>query len=181
MTWNNSFNEVQDLIKFSKVEHEPLLSDRESLVIVTLSSIFLFVGVLLNGRIFALLMNRNNGVIIDKLFLSNTIVSSISHPLVLLYYIASNIFFPMSDYIGSAGCLIMIHFLDVFIRFYNFCFPVTIALLRYLFVVQNLWVRAKGMSRVANFVIFCSVFFPTMMTLSVQFPIFDQLHVAFNR
>jgi len=75
----------------------------------------------------------------------------------------------------------IIHFLDIFMRFYNFCFPVAIATVRYLFVVQNLWVRAKGMTKIVNAVIILSIIIPILMMLSVQLPISAQVHFAYNR
>jgi hypothetical protein len=34
----------------------------------------------------------------------------------------------MSDFLGVFGCLLSVHLLDVFARFYNFAFPVAVAL-----------------------------------------------------
>ena len=181
MSLNISQQEYIKLFVFANIEDEPLMQKKDALIIVTLSSVFLFVGILLNGRIFTLLAGRKNGIVIDKLMASNTVISSIGHSLVLMYYIASNILYPMSDYISIIGCLVSAHFLDTFIRFYNFCFPVAIAFLRYLFVVKNLWVRAQGMTTVANAVIACSILIPFVMTLSIQFPVSDEVHFAFNR
>ena len=143
--------------------------------------LFLIIGVLLHCRIFMLLWRRKNAAIIDKLFKSNTIISGICHSIVLAYYISSNLIFPMSDYIGKTGCLLTIHFLDVFVRFYNFCFPASIALVRYLFVVQHLWVRQTGMPKIVYFTIGFSVIIPTLMTFSVQFPHSDNIHFPYNR
>jgi hypothetical protein len=36
----------------------------------------------------------------------------------------------MSDYIGLIGCLVLPQFVDVFIRIYSFCFPISITVLR---------------------------------------------------
>jgi hypothetical protein len=36
----------------------------------------------------------------------------------------------MSEYIGKAGCIIIIHSLDVFVRLYSTFFPMTVAVLR---------------------------------------------------
>jgi hypothetical protein len=181
MSCNLSFVEVQCQIQFTSIEDEPLMNKKPALTITILSLIFLLVGVLLNGRIFKLLYRRKNGVIIDRLFMSNTIISGLGHSIVLLYYSSTYLVYPMSDFIGTFGCLMIIHFLDVFMRFYNFCFPVAIATVRYLFVVQNLWVRAKGMTKIVNAVITLSIIIPILMMLSVQLPISDQIHFAYNR
>ena len=181
MSRNITFQDFRSLFAFTSIEDEPLMSGSESLVFVTLSAIFLLIGILLNCRIFTMLSSRKNGVIIDKLMVSNTVVSTIGHSLVLAYYIASNIVFPMSNYIGVIGCQISAHFMDAFIRFYNFCFPVAVASLRYLFVVQNSWVRSHGMSKVAYAVILCSIIVPVGMSMSVLFPVSDHIHYGFNR
>ena len=181
MSPNITKQDFQKLFIFATVEVEPLLGQKETLIIVTLSLVFLCVGILLNCRILTILAGRKNGMVIDRLMASNTIVSITCHSLVLASYIAGNLYYPMSDIIGNLGCLVGVHFLDTFIRFYNFCFPVALASLRYLFVVQNLWVRARGMTSVTNGVISCSILVPVLMTLSVQLPLSDQVHFAFTR
>ena len=130
---------------------------------------------------FRILSKKRNEAAIDKLFLSNTILNLICQPSILLYYIASHLLFPMSDYIGTWGCVLTIHLLDVFLRFYGFCFPVAIPLVRYLFVVQHSWVKCKGMKTIVNRIIGLSVLVPVAMTISVQFPVSDYVHGPFNR
>jgi hypothetical protein len=157
------------------------MNREHGLMISALSLIFLVIGVLLNGRIFNLLSKHKNGVIIDRLFVSNNILSGLGHSIILSYYASTHMMYPMSDYIGINGCFVIVQILDVFIRFYNFCFPVAIATLRYLFVVQNLWVRSKGMTTIVNIVIGFSIIFPIVMTVSVQLPVSDHVHFAYNR
>ena len=181
MSQNYTPQEFQKMLDFSVIEAQPLLSWNETVIVTSLSSGFLIVGVMLNARILTLLTERNSGRAIDKLMVSNTVISIITHSVVLAYYIASHILFPMSDYIGIVGCLVSALFLDTFIRFYNFCFPVAMALLRYLFIVKNAWVRAEGMTTVTNAIISCSIMIPVLMTLSVQLPVSDQLHLAYSR
>ena len=118
---------------------------------------------------------------VTQLFMSNTMLSLIFHPCVLIYYIASNLLFPMSNYIGSFGCLVNSHFLDVFVRFYNFCFPASIAFLRYLFVLEYYWVKSVGLRRVVNCVIVMTVIVPFVMAATVQFPISETLHGPYSR
>jgi hypothetical protein len=68
---------------------------------------------------------------IDRLFLANSIVDCLSYPILLIYMTANNFFFPMSDYVGGIfGCLLIIHFLDAFVRYYSYYFPLAVALLR---------------------------------------------------
>jgi hypothetical protein len=72
------------------------------------------------------------------------------------------------------------HLLDVFVRFYNLFFPVTIALLRYLFVVQDEWVKRFGMKKAVTGIILLSILVPLMMDLTFQFPIVDFVHGPYN-
>jgi hypothetical protein len=154
---------------------------KHTIIVDFLALLILFLGVPIHLRIFKILSKKNNEQAIDKLFMSNTILNLICQPIVLTYYFTSHLIFPMCDYIGTWGCLFSIHLMDVFVRFYGFCFPVSIALVRYLFVVQYSWVKFVGMKSVVNFVITLTVIVPMIMTLSVQFPISDFIHGPFNR
>ena len=184
----SSYQNISQLLKdnlnlprFIKVEDEPLMKPFYKWIIISLSLVILCFGILINGHIYRILSKRKNGAVIDKLFRSNNIFSLICHPLILIYYTVSNIIFPMSDYISIAGCIMSVHLFDVFTRFYNFCFPISIALLRYLFVVENFWVKSKGIKKVANWIIVLTFVFPFLMTISVQFPIVDTIHAPYNR
>ena len=115
-----NYSDYFNSFKFIAVEDEPLMKRNQVMTVTGFAGLFLCLGILINLRIFAILSRRKNVAIIDKLLMSNTIISIVCHPIVLAYYIASNILFPMSDYIGTVGCLISVHFLDVFVRFYNF-------------------------------------------------------------
>ena len=168
-------------IRFLIIEDEPLMKINHALAVVSLAIFILLNGIAINSRIFTILARRKKAAAIDKLLMSNTIFSLICHPLVLAYYITSNLLFPMNSYIGTFGCLISVHFLDVFIRFHNFCFPASIALLRYLFVVKNDWVKLFGMEKVTNCIILITFVIPFLMTAFVQFPIFESFHLPFNR
>ena len=147
---------------------------------VTLALVVLFFGLIINGRILTILSSHNNGAAIDKLFFSSTVFSIICHPIIITYYILKELVFPMRDMIGLFGCLFIIHFLDVFVRFYNFCFPASIAIIRYLFVVKSQWVKSKGMKKVTNWIIAASFIVPFFMTISVQFPIGTFVHGPFH-
>jgi type IV secretory pathway VirB3-like protein len=74
-------------------------------------------------------------------------VSLASHPLLIVYFVLNMFVFPMSDVIGVAGCVVLIHFLDVFVRVYSLFFPLAIVLMRYAFVVYHEWVRRVGVNR----------------------------------
>ena len=75
---------------------------------------------------------RSEGAItaIDRVYFSNTVVNNSFYPILLVYLISNLFVYPMSDYIGTYGCIAMAHFIDFFIRAYSFCFPVTIAVVR---------------------------------------------------
>ena len=163
-------------LRFLKVEETPLMEAHEVRILVIVASTILCFGFLISGRIYVILSKRKAEAAIDRLFLSNTILGVICHPLILVYYICSHLLFPMSDYIGTVGCLLNTQLLDVFVRFYHFCFPASVALLRYLFVVEHLWVKSKGLKTVVNYVIALTLILPLVMTVSVQFPISEFIH-----
>jgi len=102
MSLNNSLTEFRRLFIFASIDDEPLLRKNDRIIIVTLTSIFLIVGVLLNGRILTLLTARKSGVVIDKLMVSNTLVSGFGHSMVLTYYIASTIIYPLSTPLSAS-------------------------------------------------------------------------------
>ena len=72
------------------------------------------------------------------------------------------------------------HFLDVYIRVYSLYFPLSIALLRYIFVVHHGWAKSVGIKRVAYGSIALSLFIPMFMTIMVQYPVGDFIHGPFN-
>ena len=140
---------VTDSIHFSTIEDKPVLDGHKHAILSIVCLVILFVGLLVNCRIYSILAKRSKAAAIDRLLKSNNILSLFSNPLILSYYIASNIVSPVSDYIGVTGCLLTVHLLDVFTRFYNFTFPIAVAILRYLFVVEHMKVKASGMSGVS--------------------------------
>ena len=74
--------------------------------------------------------------------------------------------FPMVDYIGVVGCIINAHLVDVYVRFYHFCFPASVAFLRYLYVVKSSWINSIGARVVSNFILLTSFLLPLFMTLA---------------
>ena len=138
-----------DSIHFSTIEDKPVLDGHKHAILSIVSLVILFIGLLVNCRIYNILAKRSKAAAMDRLLKSNNILSLFCHPLILSYYIASNIVSPVSDYIGVTGCLLTVHLLDVFTRFYNFTFPIAVAILRYLFVVEHMKVKASGMSGVS--------------------------------
>ena len=175
--------ELNSTFRFISIEEKPQLKTDQSLVVVATALVILVSGLLIQNRSYLLLARRksdNSSVLIEKLFLSNCCVCLICYPPVLIYFMVNALVFPMSDYIGTVGCLIVMHLLDVFVRFYNLFFPVTVALLRYLFAVQHQWVKRFGMKNAVNRIIFLSIVGPLLMNLSLQFPISDFIHGPFN-
>jgi hypothetical protein len=173
-------NDFIATVKFTRVEETPLMEPYKVRILVSLAIVIICLGFLISGRIYVILSKRKTEAAIDKLFLSNTVLGLICHPLILVYYIGSHLLFPMSDYIGTVGCLLNAQLLDVFVRFYHFCFPASVALLRYLFVVKHLWVKSVGMKTVVNYIIALTLILPLIMTISVQFPISEFIHGPFQ-
>ena len=117
---------------------------------------------------------------IDRIFLSNTIVNCIFYPILLIYLTFNLFLFPMSDYIGTVGCVALPQFIDVFIRIYSSCFPLTITLLRYTIVANCHWTKLRGMDNLVNAVILISILGPVFMTLTLQYPVGDFIHGPFH-
>ena len=171
----------RESLKVLTVVSKPLMKENQVVAVSTLAILILFAGLLINSRIYKILLRRKNTAAIDKIFMTSTISSLLFQPLILAYYVASYFVYPMSNYIGTIGCLATVHLLDVYVRFYNFCYPVSIALVRYLFVVKHIWVKSKGMHSVVNSTIALSFIIPIIMVITVQFPIFDSVHGPYNR
>ena len=173
---NNSY----DTLNFFHVEDKPLFEKHQAILLAVVASFILIIGVLVQARISTMLHRRSDHfAAIDRLFLANNTVSFISHQPLLLYFISNFFLFPMSDYIGLIGCTFIMHFLDVYIRVYSLYFPLSIALLRYIFVVHHGWARSVGIKRVVYQSIAISLLIPLFMTITVQFPIADFIHGPF--
>lgn len=140
----NSHLIATDTITFSKVEDKPENSPHKKLTIILVCSIILIMGLIVNRRIYKILSRRSSAAAMDRLLKFNYVISLTLHPIILGYYMAFQLVSPVSDYIGVVGCVISVHFIDVFTRFYSFTFPIAVALLRYLFVVKHTMVKARG-------------------------------------
>ena len=143
---------VTDTIHFNTIEYKPMLDGHKHTILSVVCVVIMVVGLLVNFRIYNILAKRRKAAAMDKLLKSNNIISLFTHPLILVYYIASNTVAPVSDYIGVTGCLLTVHLLDAFTRFYNFTFPVAVALLRYLFVVEHMKIKARGNAKFSQMV-----------------------------
>lgn len=143
---SNSTSRLTDIFHFTSVEDRPLLESNKNTIVAVVCLMIMIVGLLVNSRVYNILAKPRKAAAMDQLLKFNNIISLICHPLILIYYIVSTTVSPVSDYIGVAGCLFTVHLLDAFTRFYNFTFPVAVALLRYLFVVEHMKVKAIGMN-----------------------------------
>jgi len=98
--------EFNSTFRFIKVEEKPKLENTQSMVVVLIAFIILTSGLLIQNRIYLFLARKkrdNSIVLIEKLFLSNCLICVACYPLILTYYIANALIFPMSDYIGTVG------------------------------------------------------------------------------
>ena len=62
-------------------------------------------------------MREGSGSAINLLFSFNLWINSLLYPVLLVYLTANLFIFPMNDVIGTLGCLVIVQFLDVFIRY----------------------------------------------------------------
>ena len=62
-------------------------------------------------------MQEGSGSAINLLFSFNLWINSLLYPVLLVYLTANLFIFPMNDVIGTFGCLVIVQFLDVFIRY----------------------------------------------------------------
>ena len=168
---------------FLVVEDQPLMSSGKVWILTVLALLILFVGLFVQARIFVMLKKRKSegaAVAIDRLFRANNLLHLTLQPPFFVYIIASYFLFPMSYYIGTLGCGLLPHFLQVFINIYCLLFPVSVALTRFAFVVCGNWTKSFGINRLVNIVTALSFIIPAIMTLSLQFPAFDYIHFPFN-
>ena len=157
-TTNESGFEALD---FLVVEETPLLDETQAMILAGLGFLILIIGISVQVRILIILTNhRDKMTAIKKLFLANCILSLVCHPPLIIYSIVNGFIFPMSNLIGISGCVVLIHFTDVFIRVYSLFFPLAIVTVRYVFVLHNLWVKRQGINRLV-FLSFVAVMLST--------------------
>jgi hypothetical protein len=176
-------NETSLTFKFLTAEEQPLLGTEKASILTIIAFCILSVGILLQARIYVILSKqKNEGTVaaIDKLFKVHNIVNMFCQPTFTVYLMFSFHFFPMVDYVGITGCAFLSHFLQVFFSIYCLIFPLTIAVVRYLFVVQSGWTKRYGMSELINTIVFLSLAVPLFMTISLQYPVSDYIHGPFN-
>ncbi len=109
--------------QFILVEETPLMKNLHSWIIVSLAFIILIIGLLINARIYFILSKHKRDAAIDRLFLSNTIFSLMSHPQILAYYIfrsaeiCCSLRSPQSQQFSSN---IVFRYLDTFSTYFTF-------------------------------------------------------------
>jgi hypothetical protein len=184
MNCKSSFeNETSLTFKFLTVEEQPLLGTEKASILTILAFCILSVGILLQARIYVMLnKQKSEGTVaaIDKLFKVHNIINMFCQPTFTVYLMFSFHLFPMVDYVGISGCVFLSHFLQVFFSIYCLIFPLTIAVVRYLFVVQSGWTKRYGMSELINTIVFLSLAVTLFMTISLQYPVSDYIHGPFN-
>ena len=119
-------------------------------------------------------------IVINKLFKVHNIINMLCYPAFLIYLVTSYYIFPMVDYIGVVGCIFFSHLLQIFTALYGLIFPLAIAIMRYLFVVHSSWTKNFGIHKLVNIIIYLPFLISVLMTLSLQFPVFDFIHGPLN-
>ncbi len=117
---------------------------------------------------------------IDKVYYVNNYIFVIGYTPLLVYFIANYNLFPMSDYVGKIGCGYFALFLDQFIRIYSHALPVTIVLVRYIFVLHSDLVKAIGTEKLVNMIIIFSFVTAAILVGLTRFPILDFMHGPYN-
>ena len=168
---------------FINIEEKPLLPPIKALSLTLLNCFTWVVGLFIQSRIYIMLQKqKRNGIVIviDKLFKVHNILNIFCYPTFIIYLVASYHLFPMVDYIGTAGCLFFSHFLQIFTTLYCLIFPLTIAILRYLFVVHAPRIKKFGIQKLVNIIVSLSILVPIFMTLSLQYPVSDYIHGPYS-
>jgi hypothetical protein len=182
--WESSYpNETAMTFQFLVVEEQPLLGTLKAFVLTVIAFCILLVGMLIQARIYVMLNKQKNEgtvAVIDKLFKTHNIINIFCQPTFIVYLMFSFHLFPMIDYVGITGCVFFSHFLQVFFSIYSLLFPLTIAVVRYLFVIQSSWTNRYGINKLINIIVILSLVVPFFMTISLQYPVSDYIHGPFN-
>jgi hypothetical protein len=143
----------------------------------------LYAGLFMNVK-FHLILKRKifggSSTAIDKVYYINNCIFIIGYSPLLVYFIANYHLFPMSDYVGKIGCGYFVLFLDQFIRVYSHILPVTIVVVRYLFVLHSDKMKEIGTEKVVNMLIIFSFVGPALSVALTRYPIFDFMHGPYN-
>ena len=176
-------NDTSLTFRFLIVEEQPLLGPLKASFLTVLGFLILSIGVLIQARIYVMLNKQKSDgtvVAIDRLFRAHNMVNMFCQPTFIVYLLFSFHLFPMVDYVGTAGCVFLSHFLQVFFALHSLLFPISIAVVRYLFVVHSNWTNRFGINRLVNTIVLLSLVIPLFMTISLQYPVSDYIHGALN-
>jgi hypothetical protein len=168
---------------FLSIEEKPLLPLSKAWALTLLGAFISTFGLLIQIRIYLMLQKQKKEgtvIVIDKLFKVHNLLNIFCYPLFIIYLVASYHLFPMVEYIGIFGCLFFSHFIQIFTTLYCLIFPLTIAILRFLFVVNSSWTKTFGVHKLVNIIVSCSILIPIFMTLSLQYPVSDYIHGPFS-
>ncbi len=160
---NRCTNKTYLTFTFLTVEESPLLGHPKSTILTILGIIILFVGLVIQARIYVMLKKQKRDgtvVVIDRIFKTYNIVNTLCQPLFIVYWIASFSLFPMVDYIGQPGCIVFSLWLQVFISIYCLVFPLTITVVRYVLVVHSSWAKKIGVNKLVNIIVALSIIIP---------------------
>lgn len=78
--------------------------------------------------------------------------------------------FPVSNYIGTVGCGIILLFLDLFLRLQPMTLSVGIAFTRYLLVINPSGLRHQNVQTVTSLILYGSYIITGLMVLLIQLP-----------
>ena len=176
-------NETDLTFEFLLTEEVPLMSHIKAILCTSISMVMMVIGFFIQIRIFVMLNRQKTSgtvIVIDRLFKVHNVINLVCQPLILIYNMASYNIFPMVDYVGIYGCIFLSHFLHRFLTIFCLCFPLVIATIRYLFVVQSWWTKSFGIKKLANIMMAVSIIIPFTMTVALQYPISDYIHGSFN-
>ncbi len=140
-------------------------------------------GLIINLRFNKILKRKVLGggaTAIDKVYFVNNCLFILGFGPLLVYFIANYNLFPMSDYVGEIGCVYFALLLDQFIRIYSHVLPITVVMVRYLFVLHSNLVKVKGTESVVNALILISIITPAFLITITRFPTFDFIHGPYN-
>ena len=118
---------------------------------------------------------------VNTLILNHVIVSCLAYPAMLLYMLAYNYYLPMSDYIGYAGCFLLIHNVVVYVTLFSNLQSFFVAIFRYILIVKNKRVHLLGgRSKLVQLIVLLSHLASFFTTLFLQYPISDKSHRPLN-
>lgn len=177
---NFSSNVIKDKVNFIKIEEQQKVDVELATILTVVTTIILITGIMTQLKMFFILIKKQKDSSLGRLLLSSCLIYLICYPPVLLYYIFNQHVYPIYEFIGQFGCILIIHSLDVFVRLYNLFFPLCVVSMRFILIVKNHWAMAVGLKKITILCILASIILPLWMTLAMQFPIRDSIHGPYH-